>query len=355
MSIMANHWAEKGWSITLLTFGDGREPPFYDLHPAILHRPLGIAAHSATSMQAIVNNLKRLRILRRAIRESAPRTVISFLTSANILTILSTLWLRIPVIVSERNSLTHQRVGKAWKFLRRWLYPCATRLVVQTHHALAYFSSPVRQKARVIPNPVPLPPNGPETRPKQSPKTVIAMGRLARQKGFEQLLKAFAEMSGKHPEWSMVIWGEGSHRSKLEAIRDELGLKGRVSFPGRTREPFGEMRQADLFVLSSHYEGFPNVLCEAMACGLPVVSFDCPSGPGEIIRDGIDGILVPPDDILALASAMDCLMDDEPERIRLASRATEVVERFGMQKVMGMWEAVLHEALKQSWTISHRG
>ena len=377
MSVMANYWAEKGWRITLLTYDDGSEPPFYDLHPAIMRRPLGIAGHSTTPIQGVVNNLKRLRVLRRAIRESAPQAVLSFLTSTNILTVLSTLWLRIPVIISERIDPAHHSIPKRWSTLRRWLYPRATRLVLQTHDALAYFSAAVRRKARVIPNPVTAPPDlpaeqlasprtthrqaqaggggGGKVRSKRRAKTVIAMGRLARQKGFDLLLKAFVEISHKHPEWSVIVWGEGDLRPKLEAVRDELGLKGRVSFPGYTREPFEEMRQADLFVLSSHYEGFPNVLCEAMACGLPVVSFDCPSGPREIIRDGIDGVLVPPGDVRALASAMDRLMDDESERKRLAARAPEVVERFGLEKVMGMWETVLHDALKRSGTSSHLG
>ena len=374
MSIMANYWAEKGWRITLLTFDDGSEPPFYDLHPAILRRPLGIAGHSATSIQGVVNNLKRLRVLRRTIRESDPQAVLSFLTATNILTIMSTLWLPIPVIVSERTSLTHQRAGKAWKFLRYWIYPRTTCLVVQTHDALAYFSAAVRRKAHVIPNPVTVPPDlpaeqfaGPRTthrqtqtgggkvRSKRRSKTVIAMGRLSQEKGFDRLLKAFAEISHKHPAWSVAVWGEGSLRSKLEAVRDELGLKGRVFFPGLTREPFEEMRKADLFVLSSRYEGFPNALCEAMACGLPVVSFDCPSGPRAIIRDGIDGILVPPGDERALAATMDRLMDDVSERERLAARAPEVVERFGVEKVMGMWETVLHDAIKRSGAKSHRG
>ena len=355
IAIMANYWAEKGWRITLLTFDDGRDPPFYDLHPAIMRRPLGIAGHSATPIQGVVNNLKRLRVLRRAIRESAPQVVLSFMHTTNVRILLATLGLRLPVIVCEQISLTHSQIGKVWKILRRWTYSRATCLVVLTQGNLAYFSEAVQRRAHVIPNPARLTFGSSIADPNHMAKTVVAMGRLEKQKGFDLLQKAFADISPKHPDWLLVIWGEGALRAELEALRDELGLQGRVSFPGLTREPDEKMRRAELFVLSSRYEGFPLVLCEAMASGLPVVSFDCPTGPREIIRDGIDGILVPPGDVRALASAMDRLMYDDSERKRLAVRAAEVVERFGVEKVMGMWEAVLHDAINRPGTSLYRG
>ena len=344
---MANYWAEKGWQITLLTFDDGREPPFYDLYPTVIHRTLSIPSFSVASVQSFVNSLKQLWVLRRAIKKSDPQVLISFADKVNVLTLWATFGLGLPMIVSEHSIPVRYSISRAWRILRDWTYLLATCVVVLTQDALAYFSPTVQRKGYVIPNSTVLPPDSNETEFNQRTQTVIAMGRLVKEKGFDLLLKAFANIAQKLPEWSLVIWGEGKLRAELEALRGELGLQGRAFFPGQTRNPFEEMKHAHLFVLSSQFEGFSCVLCEAMACGLPVVSFDCPNGPREIIRDGIDGVLVPPDDVEALAAAMAHLMNDPSTRRRLASRAPEVVERFGLEKVMRMWEAVIHVAIKR--------
>jgi glycosyltransferase involved in cell wall biosynthesis len=347
MSIMANYWAAKGWNITILTLDNGKEPPFYYLDPRIKHISLGIAKNSPNVLVALKNNWQRIGILRSAILASQPDLVISFLTSTNVLTLLATWRSKIPVIVDEQiYSLLD--TGKLWRMLCQLIYHQASQVVIVTERALQCFSPKIQSISTVIPNPAVIIDTEKSSSVKLLEKpSLIAIGRLTPQKGFDLLLKAFAKLVTKYPEWTLTILGEGQLRSELESLRTQLGLTNRVHFRGRVKNPYEFLKQADIFVMSSRCEGFPLSLCEAMACGLPVISTDCPSGPAEIIRDGVDGILVPNEDVSALASAMERLMSDEEERKRLAARAPEVTERFSLEKVMGMWEELIEVVIRE--------
>jgi glycosyltransferase involved in cell wall biosynthesis len=252
----------------------------------------------------------------------------------------------LPVIISEHCDPYHNNIGEGWEGLRRRSYPQAKYLTVLTEEAASYFSGFMDNRVRVLPNPIAnaarLATGETETGRKTG-RTLLAMGRLASEKGFDLLLQAFALVAQRQLGWRLQIWGEGELRSQLERSVSTLGLTGRVQFGGFTKTPFEVMRQADLFVVPSRCEGFSNVLAEAMACGLPVVSFDCPSGPRHIVRDEIDGVLVPQQDVHALAATLERLMRDENERRRLAANAPKAVGRFEIEKVMSAWEQLMAE------------
>lgn len=144
----------------------------------------------------------------------------------------------------------------------------------------------------------------------------------------------------------MVILGEGPLRSALEAQVREAGLGNRVFLPSRAGNVGEWYERADLSVMSSRFEGFPNTLAEALAYGLPAVSFDCDTDPRDIIRQGVNGLLVPPGNVVGLTEALDQLMGDAALRQRFASRAVEVRARFSIVRIAGMWETFFSEVTK---------
>ncbi|NER34629.1 MAG: glycosyltransferase family 4 protein [Oscillatoria sp. SIO1A7] len=345
MSSMANYWVERGREITLLTFSS--ESPFYSLDSRVNYIPLGIAKKSENVLMAISNNVRRALVLRDAIAKSKSDVVISFMDKVNVITLLATTGLKKPVVVMEQVDPSQYSIGWLWEILRFLTYQKAEQVGVVSKQSVEYFDNLHKDKIFTIPNPAFLQPEDKDlpVLDLQNP-CIVAMGRLTFQKGFDILLKAFAKLKDKHTQWKLFILGEGSLRSELEVLSESLSIKHRVSFLGKVKNPYAHLRQANLFVLSSRYEGFPNALCEAMACGLPVVSTDCPTGPKEIIRDGIDGILVANEDVSALSAAMERLMSDEEECQCLANRAVEVTDRFSLEKIMGMWEDLLRQVVK---------
>jgi GalNAc-alpha-(1->4)-GalNAc-alpha-(1->3)-diNAcBac-PP-undecaprenol alpha-1,4-N-acetyl-D-galactosaminyltransferase len=351
---MANYWAAAGWDIHLITLAGADVPSFYELKSGVVRHGLDVSGRLGDPVTGAIRMGWRIRRLRAAIERASADAVLSFNDETNVITLLATRKLCVPVIVSERSDPHAQPLNNPWRTLRPWVYRRATCVVAQTQHALDFFSDAIRRRGKVIPNPVVTERAGAGRQllanRHESGKVLLGMGRLSREKGFDYLIEAFATVAAKHPDWTLEIWGEGNERGHLESMVSALGLGGRVRLPGVTPDPADKMRRADLFVLSSRHEGFPNVLCEAMACGLPVISFDCHSGPAEIIRDGVDGVLCPPACSDALAAAMTRLMSSEAERNRLAAAATHGVQRFSLTTVMRTWTELITDACRQTVT-----
>jgi glycosyltransferase involved in cell wall biosynthesis len=173
--------------------------------------------------------------------------------------------------------------------------------------------------------------------------TVVAAGRLTGQKGFDLLLRAWARVAPEAPGWQLRIYGRGPQHKDLEVLIDELGLDGRAHLMGATREIGKAMAGASLFALSSRFEGFGMVILEAMSKGLPVISFDCPRGPAEIIESGVDGVLVPNGDVDALAGALADLARDDERRRAIAAAALAKSRTFALDVIGDRWERLLAE------------
>ena len=172
---------------------------------------------------------------------------------------------------------------------------------------------------------------------------MVAAGRVGPQKGFDRLLPVWAKVVADHPDWELRIWGDGKDTRKLRRQADELGIADSARLMGFTRKLHDEFADSSVYVMSSRKEGFPMVLLEAMGVGLPVVSFDCPTGPRDIIREGVDGHVVPDGDGDALAAALGHLMDDEAARKAYGAAAVEGAERYDIATIAGRWEALLAE------------
>lgn len=334
---LANGWAGRGNEVRILTFDVGG-PTAYPLHERV--RRVDVAA--APSVIPPVRVWDRIMALRRELRGAAPDVIISFGDKTNIQTLLAARGLRIPVAISERSDPRMWKIPRRWAMLRRWTYPSADVLTVPTHSVRKWaehrFSTlPIA----VIPNPVNFAPLGEAVRR----KVVVAAGRLIPIKRFDDLLRAFARLADRHPEWRLEIYGEGPEREALLSLAVELGIEGRFSLPGFVKDLSPQFAGAGLFALSSEFEGFPNALVEAMALGTPAVATNCKSGPSEIIHEGVDGRLVGVGDVEEMSEALSELMSDEPARLKMGAAATAVQERFRLTHVLDLWEETLQKCM----------
>ena len=349
MATLCNSWAAQGHSVTLITLGK-QQTDFYCLHSGVNRISLNVLGDSPGKVSALLQNWRRLRALRGAIKRSRPDVILSFVDQTNVLSIVATRGLGIPIIVSERTNPLAHSIGRIWVAMRKISYRCADAIVVQSE-SLRPWAERFRgaERVRVIANPLSPQFTGLPYRPARARSlTVMAMGRLVPVKGFSSLIAAFARLDSSFGQWHLVIAGEGPERSALQRQVDALNLSQRVQLVGNVKSPEALLLDASVFVLSSHYEGFPNALVEAMACGCAVLSTACPTGPSSLVEHDVSGLLAPINDIAALTSSLARLLSSEDLREALGRRAHMRAANYEAARVIGSWNTLLHDASRSA-------
>jgi glycosyltransferase involved in cell wall biosynthesis len=347
---LANAWVERGCDVWLVATYLGPRVVSYPLHPNVSVRFLSETTFRSRQPRS-PRVLKKTRALRGILLTIRPDVVISFLTNVNVLTIIARASSGIPLIISERTDPLHDpELPLTLRLARAVSYRFADALVVQTAAAARRYGAQLRGVARmtVIHNPLPAELAAAATRARQDGAggCMIAMGRLTAEKGYPKLIQAFADALGDDPAWQLRIWGDGPLRDEVQGVVDRLQLADRVKLCGLSKQPWTELAAAQIFALSSAYEGFPNAMLEAMALGLPCVAFDCPSGARELADGGRAARLVPCGDVAALAAALQELARDRDLRSTLGARAASFVRsQFAQASVMADWDALIEEVI----------
>lgn len=290
----------------------------------------------------------RARAIRQLIKAERPDLVISFLTKVNCLTLLAATGTGIPVIISERNNARAQ-APRFWRRLQNLLAPRAAGIAMQTHAAAKDLPPAEGKRAHVIPNhclPVSFVPA-----PAADHCRFVAVGRLTEQKGFDLLIEAFGKLPADLPA-TLSIFGEGEAHQRLQSLITRSGLTDRVRLAGLVPTAADWLGAGDVLVVSSRYEGFCNVVAEATCSGFPIISFDCPYGPSEMVRNEKNGLLVPNGDVDAMSAAMERLARDPELRKRLASSPEIMAERLDKGRIMAKWDRLIDEAAQCSPRIS---
>lgn len=182
---------------------------------------------------------------------------------------------------------------------------------------------------------------------KCSSKQIISIGRLNEQKGYDLLIQAWKTVAQRHPDWSINIYGEGELYHNLQKEIGNYGLEKQIHLCKPVTNIIDKYTESAFYVMSSRFEGFGLVLTEAMSCGLPCISFDCPSGPSEIISDKEDGLLIENGNVEALAEGICYLMEHKDERIQMGMKAKENVRRYAPEQIMKQWDKLFSELIQK--------
>lgn len=341
---LANYLAAHKHDVTVLTVSDEST---YQIDAGVRH--VVLYGESGSKLPHSVINLLRIYKMNKYLRSEKMDLYVTFLPKLTRILLQQKMFIKCPIILAERcdPSTFYSTSVKNAEYFDRY-YNLADGYVFQTEDAKTFYSNRNINVAEsvVIPNAInPSFVRAPYTGKKI--KRIVGAGRLTEQKNFRLLIDAFAKICDKYQDYKLVIYGKGPLEDDLIQHTKELKINHRVEFPGYVDNLGDELEKSAMFVLSSNFEGMPNALMEAMALGLPCISTDCPAGGSKfLIDDGVNGLLIPVNDVAALAEAMERILASEAVSCQYSAEARKVCEQLSYDKTYSKWEAFLSAIAK---------
>lgn len=336
-SYLANYFVDQGRHVHIISLTTGVHAYPLDSRVAVTE------FHVDDAVSPLVRYKRLISMIRKAIVAISPSIVLGMMSYSGGLASVACLGLGVPFVISERNDpFTSTGFTPKEKRVLRFVYRhFVTKAIFQSKGALSFYYDEDDRRGVVIPNPLFIETLPPISTSKNREQVVVSAGRLNAQKNYSLLIKAFARVHTQYPDYRLVIYGEGEERPLLESLIDELGLGGTVSLPGIVQDIFERYSEASMFVMSSQYEGMPNALIEAMAMGLPCITTDYSEGRGTVIESGVNGLVVPRNDVDALSSAMLGIVEDSACADRYGQAALSVRTELDSAVICKAWYDVL--------------
>ena len=331
MSNLAQYYSERGYNVKIITLLNDKIG--YELPHDVVIRHL-----STDNAKPPLKPLMWVKKLRHIFKLERPDIIVSFFCKINLLVLISSLGLRTPVFISERNDPKSDNRSSLITLLTYLIYPLSKGIIFQTEHAKACFPKIIQRKSIVLPNPINIKFNF--ERDKKLTKTIVAVGKLMEQKNHVLLISAFRFVLKDFPDYRLHIYGDGPLKDFLNETIRRYEIQDSVILKGKTNDIFNVVYNADLFVLSSNYEGLSNALIEAMFLETPVISTRC-AGSTELIEDGISGRLVSIGDSRELADAIIESITDYSHSVSMAENGKRAVEGFTAEKICVQWSEFL--------------
>lgn len=325
---VANLCADNFGHVTMVTYYDDYTPK--DLNSSIIRINLGVESWGLPFWR-----VKALSRLKKVVKKGRYDIVCSFLPDVSAMSRLATIGTQSIIVSAERGDPF--QFSKVWKAIVSWTYRRSDYCFFQLEQARDFFGEKVKKHSFVIPNPF-VPGEGVSPYFGQRKKTIVSAGRFAKQKRFDILIQAFAKVHDAHPDYRLVLYGEGDCKVEYEELSKQSGIEDFIDYPGYVKNTAVHIREDGIFVLSSDYEGIPNSLIEAMSVGMPCVATDCSPGGASFLTDkGKRGLLIPVHEIGEMARAINQLIEDPDLSKCLSVKAIDITKELDIEVISKLW------------------